>query len=47
MSFKFIYKKDYKNKGWVLYFDKYVVYGKSIEKCSEKLNKILDKTKKL
>lgn len=42
MSFKFIYKKDYKNKGWVLYFDKHVVYGKDREKCLEKLNKILD-----
>ena len=42
MSFKFFYKKDYKNKGWVLYFDKHVVYGKNREKCLEKLNKILD-----
>ena len=43
MSFKYYYKKDYKNKGWVLYFDKHVVHVKDREKCLEKLNKMLDK----
>lgn len=42
MSFKFIYKKDYKNKGWVLYFDKHIVHGKTIEQCSKNLKKMLD-----
>lgn len=42
MSFKFFYKKDYKNKGWVLYFDKYIVHGKTTEQCLKKLNKMLD-----
>lgn len=42
MSFKYYYKKDYKNKGWVLYFDKYIVYGKNREKCSKNLKKMLD-----
>ena len=43
MSFKFFYKKDYKNKGWILYFDKYVISGETREKCLKNLNKILDK----